>query len=62
MTFVRVRLQLDRMQAGETLAVTLRGAEPRRNLPRTAAEQGHGVLDLHEMAGGDARLLLRKGG
>lgn len=44
MTFVRTRLALDRMQPGEVLKVLLRGEEPRRNVPRTAAEQGHTVL------------------
>jgi TusA-related sulfurtransferase len=44
MTFVRTRLALDRMQPGEVLKVVLRGEEPRRNVPRTATEQGHAVL------------------
>jgi TusA-related sulfurtransferase len=44
MTFVRTRLALDRMQPGEVLKVLLRGDEPSRNVPRTAAEQGHAVL------------------
>ncbi|MCS6891532.1 MAG: sulfurtransferase TusA family protein [Rhodovarius sp.] len=56
MTFVRTRLMLDRMAPGEVLEVLYAGEEPARNLPRTAAEQGHAVL-LHE----PGRLLLRKG-
>ena len=44
MTFVLVRLALDQMKAGEVLEVRLRGAEPRRNIPLTAREQGHEVL------------------
>ncbi|MCR0983314.1 sulfurtransferase TusA family protein [Roseomonas populi] len=62
MTFVRTRLALDRMAAGEVLLVVLRGEEPRRNVPRTAAEQGHAVLGLAEEADGTARLWIRKGG
>ncbi len=62
MTFVRTRLALDRMAAGEVLLVLLRGDEPRRNVPRTAEEQGHRVLGMEEAADGTARLLIRKGG
>ena len=61
MTFVRTRLMLDRMKSGETLLVRLRGDEPKRNLPRTATEQGHAVLALQERDDGIADLLLRKG-
>jgi TusA-related sulfurtransferase len=61
MTFVRVRLALDRMKAGEVLRVALRGEEPRRNVPRTAAEQGHAVL-REEESGDTLRLWIRKGG
>jgi tRNA 2-thiouridine synthesizing protein A len=64
MTFVRTRLALDRMQPGQTLLLRLRGEEPRRNIPRTAAEQGHAVLAQREEGGPDGALLLllRKGG
>lgn len=62
MTFVRTRLALDRMAPGEVLLVRLRGEEPLRNVPRTAAEQGHAVLDQREEEGGIVCLLIRKGG
>ncbi len=59
MTFVRVRLALDRMSSGQVLRVLLKGDEPLRNVPRTAAEQGHAVLGLAE-SDGISRLLLRR--
>jgi TusA-related sulfurtransferase len=62
MTFVRVRLALDRMAKGEVLEVLLSGAEPRRNVPRTAIEQGHAVLAQSDDDAGVTRLLLRRGG
>jgi len=62
MTFVRTRLALDRMRPGQTLLVRLRGAEPLRNVPRTAREQGHEVLSLQTGADGVTQLLLRRGG
>ncbi len=61
MTFVRTRLALDRLAAGQTLLVSLRGDEPLRNVPRTAAEQGHEVLSLETGSDGVSRLLLRRG-
>lgn len=61
MTFVRTRLALDRMEAGQILLVQLQGDEPRRNIPRTAAEQGHTVLDEREAGDGTLLLRIRKG-
>jgi tRNA 2-thiouridine synthesizing protein A len=61
MTFVRTRLALDRMAPGETLLVHLKGPEPLRNVPRTAAEQGHLVLSLETDADGISHLLIRRG-
>lgn len=61
MTFVRVRLALDRMQPGQVLRVLLKGEEPLRNVPRTAAEQGHVVLRQAPAPGGAVALWIRKG-
>jgi TusA-related sulfurtransferase len=61
MTFVKTRIALDRLSPGQILLVRLRGDEPRRNVPRTAAEQGHTVLAQHQHADGTTTLLLRKG-
>jgi tRNA 2-thiouridine synthesizing protein A len=60
MTFVRTRLMLDRMAAGQTLLVRSRGEEPRNNIPRTALEQGHAVLGRSDQADGTSLVLLRK--
>ncbi|MCW8087779.1 sulfurtransferase TusA family protein [Sabulicella glaciei] len=48
MTFVRARLQLDRMASGEVLELRFAGEEPRRNLPRTLREQGYELLEEGE--------------
>ena len=61
MTFVRTRLALDRMAAGQLLRVRLKGAEPRANVPKTALEQGHAVLACDDQADGSTVLLIRKG-
>lgn len=61
MTFVRTRLALEKLAPGQTLLVHLRGAEPLRNVPATATEQGHLVLSLETEPGGVTHLLLRRG-
>ena len=62
MTFVRTRLALDRLRPGQVLEVLMQGDEPRRNVPRTAEEQGHTVLGAQEAGDGRLRLRLRRGG
>lgn len=46
MTFVKVKLQLAKMQAGEQLEVLLNGGEPLENVPRSCEEQGYKVLSI----------------
>ena len=62
MTFVRTRLQIDRMAPGEILEVRFRGEEPRLNLARSLDEQGHAVLLQEYGDEGVGRLLVCKGG
>lgn len=62
MTWVRAKLALERVPVGGTLLVRLRGEEPRRNLPRSAALEGHEVLGLEATgAPGEWALRLRRG-
>lgn len=46
-TFVRTKLLLERMESGKILEVRLQGHEPRENVPRSARELGHDVLDMY---------------
>jgi tRNA 2-thiouridine synthesizing protein A len=62
MTYVRTKLKLESLPDGEVLEVLLKGDEPVRSVPRSAAEEGHEVLSLLEMGGGVFRLTLRKKG
>jgi tRNA 2-thiouridine synthesizing protein A len=61
MTYVRVRLALDRMNTGGVLLVSLAGDEPIRNVPLAAAEQGHTVLGQEAGPDGVTQLWIRKG-
>lgn len=46
MTFVRTRLQIERMSPGETLEIRLCGAEPLQNVPESLVELGHDILSV----------------
>lgn len=63
-TFVRTKLLLERMAEGEVVEVRLKGGEPLDNVPRSAAELGHRIIDCRpeDGAGPDGvhRLLIEK--
>jgi len=57
-SFVRTKLQLEKMKPGEILEVVLRGAAI-ENVPRSAEREGHVVLH-HERLGGDYVFYIKK--
>jgi len=66
MTFVKTRLLIERMAAGEVAEVRLTGEEPLKNVPESVAELGHVILSCEPEAGQTAdpsaiwRLRIRK--
>lgn len=48
MTFVKTKLKLETMDAGQVLEVTLREGEPLANLPKSVEQEGHKVLDIYK--------------
>jgi tRNA 2-thiouridine synthesizing protein A len=62
MTFVRVKLKLEKMSAGSVLSVVLKGDEPLRNVPRSVRAEGHEVLSIEPIAAGTGvhRLVIRR--
>lgn len=60
MTYVRTKLALEKLPVGGVLEVRITGAEPLRNVPRSAVEEGHEVLGLEPLGDGTHRLTLRK--
>lgn len=46
MTFVKVRLMIEKMEHGEILAIRLCGDEPIKNVPDSLVELGHSILSL----------------
>jgi TusA-related sulfurtransferase len=59
MTYVRVKLAMERVPDGDLLEVLLRGAEPLRNVPRSAREEGHEVISIETLSDGVTRLVVR---
>jgi sulfite reductase (ferredoxin) len=45
MNFVKLKLDLARMQKGQTVRVLLDDGPPIENVPRSAAREGHRVLE-----------------
>ncbi len=62
LTFVKTKLLIETMAAGETVEVRLNDGEPLKNVPRSVEEHGHAILSLApETDGSDVwRLVLRK--
>ena len=46
MTFVKARLQIEKMKIGEFLEIRLRGPEPLKNVPDSLTELGHEIHSL----------------
>jgi len=65
LTFVKTKLLIETMAAGQTAEVRLKGREPLENVPRSVVDNGHRILSLEpetpdEPAGGIHRLILEK--
>ena len=64
MTFVRTKLLLERLKSGETLEIRLNSGEALENVPRSAGELGHAILEQRPERRGDPdgvhRLVIRR--
>ncbi len=60
MTFVRAKIELTKLQKGETLEVLLSEGEPLDNVPRNAQEQGYKVLSTEHVEGTTYRVVIEK--
>lgn len=59
MNFVKSKLKLEEMQAGEVLEVIIDDGEPIRNVPASLKEEGHKILAVKQ-EGAYWRLLVEK--
>ena len=65
MTFVKIKLIIEKMPKNNVLEVRLKGKEPLINVPRSVREHGHIILNLEQESEGQNpscihRLLIKK--
>ena len=60
MTFVKAKLELEKLAPGDRLEVLLFGGEPLENVPRSAAEAGYRVLEVAPAQAGFHKILIEK--
>jgi len=62
MTFVRVKLALDKMNPDQHLEVLLDSGEAMHNVPRSIKEEGHRILKVEKSFGNSFSLLIQRNG
>ncbi|MDX8388273.1 MAG: sulfurtransferase TusA family protein [Ghiorsea sp.] len=60
MTFVKVKLQLAKMDKGEKLEVILNEGEPLQNVPASCEEQGYTILSIEDCGDKKHRIMIQK--
>ena len=60
MTFVKTKLELEKLSSGDTLEVLLKGGEPLENVPRSAVERGFTVLEISLIEDDIHRVVIKK--
>ena len=60
MTFVKVKLKLEEMGAGDQLEVLLNEGEPLRNVPKSAEEQGYKIIRIEAKGNGHYLVAIEK--
>lgn len=60
MTFVKTKIELSKLQSGDTLEVLLSEGEPLDNVPRNAKEQGYQVLSIEHVEGTTHKVTIKR--
>ncbi|OGQ07577.1 MAG: hypothetical protein A2W38_01730 [Deltaproteobacteria bacterium RBG_19FT_COMBO_58_16] len=58
--FVKTKLKLETLEAGEVLEVILDSGEPIQNVPKSIKEEGHKIIEVKKDDGGFFRLKVQK--
>lgn len=61
-TFVKVKMALEDLEDGQTLAVHLNDGEPIQNVPRSLKDENHKVLSVKKREDGTYDLVVKKNG
>lgn len=60
MTFVKTKIQLSKLNAGDVLEVLLTEGEPLENVPKSSREQGFNVLEVSHVEGVVHKVIIQK--
>lgn len=60
MNFVKTRLFLDKLPAGDLLHILVDGGEPVESVCQSITQEGHEILARNEHSGGYFRVTIRK--
>lgn len=60
MTFVKTKIELAKLNEGDTLEVLLSEGEPLDNVPRNAQDQGYKVLSVEHVEGTTHKVVIQK--
>ena len=60
MTFVKTKLELEKLDTGDTLEVLLKKGEPLDNVPKSATEQGFKVREITEVEDDIFKVVIEK--
>jgi len=61
MTFVKTKLELEKLSKGDILEVKLKEGEPLENVPKTVTEQGNLVLEIKNIQDDIHMVVIEKG-
>lgn len=61
MTFVKTKLELEKLYKGDILEVLLKEGEPLENVPKTVTEQGNKVLDIKKIQNDTYLVIIERG-
>ena len=62
MTFVKAKVAIEELAAGEVLAIKMNDGEPIQNVPRSLKEEGHKVISVTRNEDGTYLVLVEKDG
>lgn len=60
LTFVKAKVALEELEAGEVIAIRMNDGEPVQNVPRSVKEEGHQILKLINNEDGTYSLIVKK--
>jgi TusA-related sulfurtransferase len=59
-TFVKAKVALEELDAGQLLSIRMNDGEPVQNVPRSVKEEGHKILKLLDNEDGTWSLIVQK--